>query len=156
MTSNLPYGVPEVIFEQKDIAQAYAKKILSPAMLRNNVEAQEQIANGSVSRDFLRGVSGLAFYNSHTAPSEESSPIAFERNFNPMLQHDSAYFNAVSKMLSCVERNQGADESQQETVCKKEMKDVRMAAFKNELLYHNMNKRFYMDLIQVKRNEAPI
>ena len=47
---------------------------------------------GRISKEFLRGVNGMPFYMSYTAPTAESSPIAFERNFNPMLKYDSEYF----------------------------------------------------------------
>ena len=47
---------------------------------------------GRISKEFLRGKNGLPFYMSYTAPTSESSPIAFERNFNPMLKYDSEYF----------------------------------------------------------------
>ena len=60
----------------------------------------------------MRGAAGLAFYNSYSAPTEDSSAIAFERNFNPDMKHDSAYFGALSSFLSCVEKNsevKGAD-----------------------------------------------
>ena len=39
------------------------------------------------------------------APTDESSSIAFERHFNPLLKTDSSYFNAVGDLLSCVENN---------------------------------------------------
>ena len=105
----------------------------------------------------MRGVRGTAFYNAYTEPTEESSPIAFERHFNPMMKHDSAYFGAVDKLVKCVEHNsgQGLSAENQEKVCAKEMKNVRLSVFNNELLYHNMNKRFFMDLIQMKRGENP-
>ena len=90
------------------------------------------------------------------APTDESSGIAFERNFNPMLKRDSAYYGKLGDMISCVEQNVGKEGVDESTVCAKEFKAMRLTAFKNELLYHNVNKRFYMDLIQYKRHEAPI
>ena len=90
------------------------------------------------------------------APTDDSSSIAFERHFNPLLKKDSSYFGAVGDLISCVERNstKPLNTDEQNMVCSNEMKRVRMAAFKNELLYHNINKRFYMDLIQRKRGES--
>ena len=41
----------------------------------------------------------------YTAPTEDSSPIAFERHFNPKLRFDSEYFNKVNAMIKCVENN---------------------------------------------------
>ena len=65
-----------------------------------------------MSIEFLRGVNGLPFYMAHTAPTEDSSAIAFERNFNPDLRHDSEYFNNLNKFIGCVERNSGKDLSE--------------------------------------------
>ena len=90
-----------------------------------------------------------------TEPTDESSAIAFERNFNPMLKHDSAYYKQLGEVLECVEKNANAGEEEQKTVCSKEFKAMRLTAFNNELLYHNVNKRFYMDLISYKRHESP-
>ena len=42
---------------------------------------------------------------SHTAPTDESSPIAFERNFNPDMKFDSEYFSAINTAIKCVEKN---------------------------------------------------
>ena len=44
---------------------------------------------------------------------------------------------------------------QEAKVCAKEMKEVRLAAFRNELLYHMINTRFYMDMLNIKKGEAP-
>ena len=157
MSANVPLGVPEVLFDSAKIAVEYAQKKLSPKTVRADPMAQEAMQSGQVRKEFMRGVSGLAFYMSATAPTEESSAIAFERNFNPMLKYDSDYFGTVDKFLGCVDKNSSKQltEDQQNAVCSKEFKNMRLAAFKNELLYHNINKRFYMDLIQFKRHEAP-
>ena len=57
----------------------------------------------------MRGAAGLPFYVTHTAPTDESSPIAFERHFNPDLKHDSEYFKSLNKFIGCVERNSSKD-----------------------------------------------
>ena len=64
MTTNLPFGVPDILFESKEVAQAFAKNTLSPKHLRTE-EARQSINSGEVSKDFMRGASGLAFYNSY-------------------------------------------------------------------------------------------
>ena len=66
-----------------------------------------------------------------TAPTDESSSIAFERHFNPLLKQDSDYFNAVGNLISCVERNseKSLNTDDQNKVCAKEMKNLRMQAF---------------------------
>ena len=158
MSANVPLGVPEVLFDSEKISNDYALRQLTPKTIREDPMAQEALQTGQVKKEFLRGVSGLAFYMGHTAPTEESSPIAFERHFNPMLKRDSDYFGTVDKFLSCVEKNSSKPmtEDQQNAVCSKEFKNMRLAAFKNELLYHNINKRFYMGLIQWKRHEGPL
>ena len=50
---------------------------------------------------------GMPFYMAYTAPTEDSSPIAFERHFNPKLRFDSDYFNKVNALITCVEDNVG-------------------------------------------------
>ena len=77
-------------------------------MIRNSSEAMEAMANGEISKEFMKSVMGIPFYMSYTAPTDESSPIAFERHFNPALKYDSAYFNKLNAMIKCVENNQGS------------------------------------------------
>ena len=50
-------------------------------------------------------MNGLAFYMGYTHPNEDSSPIAFERNFNPYLKYDSEYFKTLNSLVKCVESN---------------------------------------------------
>ena len=148
MNLNLPNGTPDFLFESKELADAFAKKTLTPSQLRANQVAQE--ARAEINKEFLNGVNGLSFYYSQTAPSDEQSPISFDRHFNPVMKHDSAYFSAVNNMTSCVERN-----LDNENACANEMRALRKTAFEGELLYHNVNKRFYMSLLNVKKHEAP-
>ncbi len=52
----------------------------------------------------------------------------------------------MSAFLKCVEKNverEGLTETQMEKVCAKEFKQLRMRGFDNELMYHNVNKRFF-------------
>ena len=157
MASNVPLGFPEAIFDSKIISDAYARQTVTPELVRNCPIVTESMQKGEFSNAFLRGANGMAFYMAHTAPSEESSAISFERHFNPHLKHDSEYFKNLNEVLTCVERNAslGLTPEQESKVCAKEFKAMRLSAFKNELLYHNINKRFYMDLISMKRHEAP-
>ena len=82
----------------------------------------------------------------YTEPTEDSSSIAFERHFNPLLKYDSDYHKNLEAMLSCVEKNISATGDEQKTVCAKEYKNLRLSAFKNQLMYHFVNKRFFMDV----------
>ena len=139
------------------MADAFASRSITPELVRSDPVIQEALQNGEFNQQFLRGVNGLPFYMSMTAPTEDSSPIAFERNFNPHLKYDSEYFKNLNETIQCVERNtpMGLTPEEESKVCSKEFKKMRLSAFKNELLYHNVNKRFYMDMIQYKRHEAP-
>ena len=65
--------------------------------------------NGDIGASFMRSTPGFPFYMSHTAPTDDSSPIAFERNFNPDLRHDSEYFNKLHKFIGCVDKNSAKD-----------------------------------------------
>ena len=87
-----------------------------------------------------------------TAKGEQTSNLAFETHFNPRLAQHSTYFKALEAMMSCAERNAT---SENPAVCQKEFKQLRMAAFKDELLYHQVNRRHFMNEIMSKRNESP-
>ena len=84
----------------------------------------EAMANGEVSKTFMNSILGLPFYVAHTAPTEESSAIAFERNFNPSLKYDSDYHRNLSAMIECVEKNADSATTveQQRKACGKEFK----------------------------------
>ena len=100
-------GVPDILFEDKEIAELFHNRMLTPKHVRNNVKAQLALTHKEIDKDFMSGVSGLAFYNAYTSAKEGSSPIAFERNFNPMLAHDSEYYGTVQNLIKCVEKNSG-------------------------------------------------
>ena len=57
----------------------------------------------------MRGWNGVAFYMAHTAPTDESSSIAFNRNFNPDLKYDSEYHSNLNGFIKCVEKNSSKD-----------------------------------------------
>ena len=97
--------------------------------------------NGEVPAKFLRTFAGLPFYMAHTKPTEESSPIAFDRHFNPSLKSDSEYFANVNKLLTCVEAHAATakTEKEQNKVCASELKQVRLSAFKKDTMYHAVN-----------------
>jgi hypothetical protein len=42
-----------------------------------------------------------------------------------------------------------------ERACGKEYKTLRMAAFNNELFYHNVNKKFFQNELALFNNETP-
>ena len=149
--------IPDIIFDSEIISKALQSHALTPEVIRSDEQAVQALRNGEVSQTFLRTFAGLPFYMALTAPSEESSEIAFEKHFNPSLKYDSEYFKNLNSLIKCVENNASKSLSpeQQNEVCSKEMKQIRIAAFKKELLYHNVNKRFFMNLISMKRHEAP-
>ena len=157
MTATLPAGFPEALIDSKTLTQAYMEGKLTPQLIRGDANAMEAMSNGDISKTFMNSILGLPFYAAHTAPTEESSPIAFDRHFNPSLKYDSEYYKNVHAMIACVEKN--ADKAttveQQRKACGKEFKKMRLAAFSNELMYHQVNKRFYMDLIMNKNNISP-
>ena len=81
----------------------------------------------------------------------------YEKHFSADLATDSDYFRDLNKFLTCVDRNASKDlsEAQQEKVCAKEFKAVRLHGFDNQLLYHNVNKKFFGYELSVHRHEAP-
>merc|ERR1712071_126428 len=64
----------------------------------------------------------------------------FDTHFNPKLPAKSNYFDALKKVMTCVEHNIEVVAAARETVCAKEMKALRLTAFKDELLYHNVSR----------------
>ena len=73
--------------------------------------------------------------------------MRFDSYFNEKLSMNSDYFKKMDKFMQCVEKNVNAPEEAQETICQKEFRDMRLSAFKDQLHYHYMNKRFYMNQI---------
>ena len=139
-----------------NLARAAQEGKLTPEVIQSDEQAMTALANWEISEAFLRTMKGYPFYVSKVAPTEESSNIAFERHFNPALKHDSEYFNKLSGLLSCVDRNSSLQTpEEQNAACANEMRALRMAAFNNELFFHNVNQRFYMDLKTRKSNETP-
>ena len=77
----------------------------------------------------------------------DSSAGAMEmgKYVNQELSQNSDYFNSLNKMMQCVEKNVHlTDPVQQERVCATEFKNLRLMAYKNKLLYSEVNKRFFM------------
>ena len=72
----------------------------------------------------MNSIQGLPFYLAYTAPTDESSPIAFERHFNPALKFDSDYHKNLSQMIECVDKNaeSATTPEQQRKACAKEFK----------------------------------
>ena len=81
--------------------------------------------------------------------------MRFDSYFNDKLALNSDYFRKMDKFMQCVEKNVNAPEEAQETICQKEFKDMRLSAFKDQLHYHYMNKRFYMNQISYKQGMSP-
>ena len=85
--------------------------------------------------------------------SEPQGSHDFGTPFNPKLAQHTTYFKALESMMQCAQRNASA--ANKDTVCAKEFKALRMAAFKDELLYHNVNKRFFMNELAIRKGESP-
>jgi hypothetical protein len=78
----------------------------------------------------------------------------FDQNFNPELKSQSQYFGAMQKMMACAEKNADVSVEKRNTVCAKEFKQLRLAAFNEQLLYQNMNERFFMSENAMKNHES--
>ena len=98
-------------------------------------------------------VGATPFYLMAKGPA--ASQLDFSTHFNPKLAQHSSYFGALDSLLKCVEKNAGTPADKQDTVCAKEFKNLRLQAFKDELLYHNVNKRFFMKELAFKAGESP-
>ena len=84
MTTSINQGDPSLIVDSEALGNLFSGKKLRASDVRNSEEVLNQLRSGEVSQSFLRGIRGLPFYYGLVSPAEElSSPIAFERNFNP-------------------------------------------------------------------------
>lgn len=86
------------------------------------------------------------------AKGEQAGNLDFGTHFNPRLAQQSAYFKSLDAVMKCAERNALSEDP---AVCHKEFKQLRLSAFKEDLLYHNVNKRHFMNELMSKRNESP-
>lgn len=68
---------------------------------------------------------------------ETLGPLAFTKYFNKELAHDTGYFKSLEKFMNCVEKNaqRNLTEREQDLVCAKEYKELRLQAFEHQLLY---------------------
>ena len=98
------------------------------------------------------------FYFQKVNPeAADAGILRFDKYFNPELADDSKYFNNMSTFLKCVEKNADRvqSEAEMERVCAKEFRNLRLRGFDNELMYHNVNRRFFADELALKRHESP-
>ena len=103
---------------------------------------------------YLMAIGQQAF---DTAPAERNQ-MSFGTHFNPKLAMHSTYFANVKSMMECVEHNQeavAANPALADKVCAKEFKSMQMSAFNDELLFHQINKRFFMAQLAYKNRESP-
>ena len=89
--------------------------------------------------------------------ASEGSSINFNRHFNPELAKESNYFGSLEAFLSCVEKHsgKGLTEGEQEKVCGKEFKQMRLHAFNNQLFYHNVGKSQFQYELALQKHETP-
>lgn len=88
--------------------------------------------------------------------SKDAGILHFDRHFNPELGTESAYFKSLQNFMNCVERNIERDltAAQQEQVCANEYKQLRLKTFDGQLLYHNVNKKFFQKELSLFRHET--
>ena len=72
---------------------------------------------------------------------------------NPKLSLHSDYFGSLEKVMKCVEKNASAPEDA--AVCQKEFKELRLAAFDEKLLYHQVNQQYFMKQLSYKSHQSP-
>lgn len=58
-------------------------------------------------------------------------------------------------MMECADRNANVAGAEREKVCAREFKNLRLSAFKDELLYHSVNERFFTNEAATKNNQSP-
>lgn len=109
-------------------------------------------------RQFKDSPSAVPHFLKHTNDqAKDTNIVHFERHFNKDLSEDSYYFKSLSDFMSCVEKNadKNLTAAQQDRVCAKEFKKLRLQAFDNQLFYHNVNKRQFHHELALFKHEAP-
>lgn len=114
---------------------------------------QRQIEINELAALYADKPGATPFYLMAKGPA--ASHPEFGTHFNPKLAQHSSYFGALDSLLKCVEKHAGTPVDRQDSVCAKEFKNLRLQAFKDELLYHNVNKRFFMKELAFKAGESP-
>ena len=97
------------------------------------------------------------YFKSKNESASEANILRFDRHFNQDLAADSNYFKSLSAFMRCVEKNAEKEltEAQQERVCSNEYKALRLRSFDNQLMYHNVNKRFFQNELSLFHHESP-
>ena len=123
--------------------------------LKDNYSLVAKAYNKTLHKKFLESPHGLAFYMVYVNDSQAQTKISFDNFYNPALKFDSVYFNKVHKFTQCVEKNKDVDETQYNSVCRREWADLRGAVIAKQLMYHFVNRRFYMELLSKHKGEFP-
>ncbi len=113
------------------------------------------LKEGNIPEDFVKGIHGLPFHANSSDPALAASNLSLSNNFHRDLPRDSNFYGALDKFVKCVGQHSSAAPEQQNAVCAAQFKRVRQSALSNDLLYHNVHKRLFMDLISYKKGEQP-
>jgi len=87
------------------------------------------------------------------AKGEPEDDLDFGTHFNPKLAQHSDYFMKLKDLMQCAKMN--GEAANKQTVCAKEFKALRLAGFNDQLLYHHVNKSFFMQELAMKNGESP-
>ena len=88
-------------------------------------------------------------------PTTAANVMQMSHYANPDLAMHSSYFGALDKMMKCVDRNVGeTDPAVQEKVCAAEYRALRVAALNRELMYSQVNRRWFMRELEWSKNYA--
>lgn len=85
---------------------------------------------------------------------DDTTNLSFGTHFNPVLAKDSNYFKALDAMMQCAEKNRDMPESTWDKVCASEFKALRLCAFREQLMYHHVNKRFFIEQLTYRTGQA--
>mmetsp|Transcript_32984 Transcript_32984/g.50468 ORF Transcript_32984/g.50468 Transcript_32984/m.50468 type:complete len:159 (-) Transcript_32984:43-519(-) len=152
-----PEIIPDVLLHNQDVTGGLYAKALTAQTIRSDDKIMSHLKEGNIPTDFVKGIHGLPFHASAAEPSLAATNISLENDFHPDLAKDSNFYGALDKFVKCVEKHPAASSAEeQNALCGAHFKRVRQSALKNDLLYHNVHKRLFMDLISYKKGEQPL
>ena len=104
-------------------------------------ELQERIRQRFLEK-LMNTAQGSGIFLKHKSSDESLPNFSFAKHFNKDLTKESEYFKSLNNLMTCVAKNasKGLTPQQEERVCEKEYKRMRLSAFENQLLYQQVNK----------------
>ena len=156
-SSVLPSHIPHILFNDPEVSEKLMKGEITTEFINSKRWLTAALLDGRISEEFMQGKLGLPFYTAYYDRGLARSAISLEQYFNPDFKVQSKFFKYYDDLVKCVEKNtsKATTVEEQNQICLKQFNKFRSSAMQGDLLYHNVNRRFYLDMLAVQKVEAP-